>query len=47
MPVVLLKHDVDEVLLERMASNLFFKIDEGEIAELRTLLPPIMVERGV
>jgi len=46
VPVVLLKRDIDEILLKRMASNLFFKIDEGELAELRTLLPPLIVAGG-
>jgi N-acyl-L-homoserine lactone synthetase len=42
VPVVLLSRDLDEDLKRRIAKNMFFKIDDGELQELRSLLPRLI-----
>jgi N-acyl-L-homoserine lactone synthetase len=45
VPVVLLARDLDDDMRQRVAKNMFFKFDETELSELKTLLPP-MIEGG-
>lgn len=42
VPVVLLERALDEDLKRRMARNLFFKVEAGEIDELRAVLPGLL-----
>jgi hypothetical protein len=42
VPVVLLERALDDGLKRRIAKNMFFKIDDAELQELRTLLPRLV-----
>lgn len=42
VPVVLLSRALDEGLKRRIAKNMFFKIDEAELRDLRTRLPALV-----
>jgi N-acyl-L-homoserine lactone synthetase len=42
VPVVLLERALDEGLKRRIAKNMFFKIDEAELLDLRTRLPMLL-----
>jgi len=46
VPVVLLGRDLDADLRRRLTRNMFFKIDESEIEELRALLPTLIDTRA-
>lgn len=42
VPVVLLERELDAALHRRIAKNMFFKIDEAELQDLRTRLPSLI-----
>lgn len=42
VPVVLLERALDDALKRRVAKNMFFKIDEAELQDLRTRLPALL-----
>jgi hypothetical protein len=47
VPVILLKRELDDKIMSRIANNMFFKTDPGEIDELRGLLPGLMQPQEV
>jgi N-acyl-L-homoserine lactone synthetase len=42
VPVVLLARDLDAALKRRVAKNMFFKLDEAELEDLRVRIPRLM-----
>lgn len=42
VPVILLKRELDDTVMSRIANNMFFKTEESEIEELRALLPTLI-----
>lgn len=42
VPVLLLERELDENLKRRVAKNMFFKLDEAELNDLRTRLPVLL-----
>jgi N-acyl-L-homoserine lactone synthetase len=42
VPVVLLARDLDAALKRRVAKNMFFKLDEAELADLRMRIPRLI-----
>jgi hypothetical protein len=47
VPVVLLGRALDDELKRRLARNMFFKIDDKELDELKTLLPSLIAPEQV
>jgi len=47
VPVVLLGRALDDELKRRLSKNMFFKIDDAELEELKTLLPSLIAPTQV
>jgi N-acyl-L-homoserine lactone synthetase len=46
VPVVLLARDLDDNLRKRVAKNMFFKLDEAELQDLRVRIPKLIGLQG-